>query len=229
MVVAASASVGMFPAPTGLQTATGGHPCGPTSRKRLPSAPSVDVSYQSSHHGAECGAQGRAPIPLGDGMTTRFLRATILVAAVAASLLVAAPGANAETPDVIRDFCGPQCMQQNSCESQLRQAGTYVPGYGCNTPLTSLSTYKGWATTATSFCTRNMYSAWAWSGRWTRGYIAEGTRIYVWPYAVDWSWVWTSRTGWRAMRDKHIVINAWQDPFAPRPMCAEPPWPTYVD
>lgn len=91
-------------------------------------------------------------------------------------------------------------------------------GYGCGVELDTLRTYKGWAhTQQVLYCggahPGDMYAnqsapAWRW-GRygWSSTSLPGGTRVYVWPYAVGWSWVWTSTTGWVAMQDSLIVIN----------------------
>jgi hypothetical protein len=92
--------------------------------------------------------------------------------------------------------------------------------FDCDTPLTSIPTvYKGWAHVSRN---RNCGGidrsydpdfsaprpAWRWTGtRWTAVSLDQATAIYVWPYATNWSWVWTQRTGWLALQDQYVVIN----------------------
>jgi hypothetical protein len=118
-----------------------------------------------------------------------------------------------------------------SCATDLRASGEYVEGYACNTYVSSLSYYKGWGNVRDgSYCVPpTMYAAWTWTGSWSKGYVNQGTRVYIWPFATDWSWVWTAQTGWRAMRDVNLVINKWRVPWAPIPMCASRPGITYAD
>ena len=37
--------------------------------------------------------------------------------------------------------------------------------------------------------------------------MGEGTRLYHHPYATGWSWVWTSATGWLAVRSHQVLIR----------------------
>ena len=44
-------------------------------------------------------------------------------------------------------------------------------------------------------------SAWRWSGyQWTQTRVLWGSQVYAYPYTGDWHWIWTSRTGWLAIK-----------------------------
>ena len=50
--------------------------------------------------------------------------------------------------------------------------------------------------------------AYRWTGSaWVTTSYAIGERVYVWPFAVDWSWTWTKARGWLAMKDDRIIID----------------------
>ncbi len=50
--------------------------------------------------------------------------------------------------------------------------------------------------------------SWTWSGTaWTSELLtslAPGARVYVYPYAAGWRWVWTKETGWRVMDERDL-------------------------
>lgn len=90
--------------------------------------------------------------------------------------------------------------------------------YGCGVSVGSLATYKGWAHTFRhEYCggaapggmvTIETVRAWRWTSiGWRATTLRGGERVYVWPFASGWSWVWTSSTGWLAMQDHLLRIN----------------------
>ena len=87
-----------------------------------------------------------------------------------------------------------------------------VPGYSCNTYVSTLSYYKGWGSVEYD-CNSvdpafSLFTAWRWTSTgWKAAYLNPGMRVYVWPYATGWSWVWTQNTGWLAFQDRYLVVN----------------------
>ena len=150
----------------------------------------------------------------------------LLIAAIALLLVApsAAPAAETDPP-----------ILEDSCIDQLRTFDYAVPshfveGVRCNTRLSEATlgyVFKGWANVDRNVCGSQLaVQAWRWTGtRWQSLYLAGGSRIYVWPFAADWSWVWKSTTGWVAMRDHRVILNQWSDP---RIMCAVGPGWVYV-
>lgn len=56
----------------------------------------------------------------------------------------------------------------------------------------------------------NYVTAYRWNANtrsWSTVSLREGTQIWVAPFAVDWSWVWTSSTGWLALQDNRIIVR----------------------
>lgn len=50
--------------------------------------------------------------------------------------------------------------------------------------------------------------AWRWNGAtWTGTFIGWETQVYVYPYSAPWSWVWTQRTGWLAIRTSDLQLR----------------------
>jgi hypothetical protein len=75
--------------------------------------------------------------------------------------------------------------------------------------------YVGWAMidNRTIDCANCMYlpgvAAYRWTASGWRGTsLAEGTRVYAYPYATGWTWVWTQVGGWMAARSNHVKISS---------------------
>jgi hypothetical protein len=81
---------------------------------------------------------------------------------------------------------------------------------------TDTPTYKGWATISRHQCggIRTMdlqiFTAWRWNATtrsWARTTLNENTRVYAWPFATGWSWVWTQSTGWLAIQSQYVLVS----------------------
>jgi hypothetical protein len=98
--------------------------------------------------------------------------------------------------------------------------GRPVYDYGC-TFASERPQYVGWAklsfrgcvspgSAQTMDCKGDL--AWRWTGRaWQQHPINECSgglgAVYVYPYAAGWSWIWTQRTGWLAVRSNLVVVS----------------------
>lgn len=92
--------------------------------------------------------------------------------------------------------------------------------------LTDIDTvFKGWAEVGRERCVDDpgvigrctayitSQPAYKWTGSsWSSRRVDIRTKVYVWPFAANWSWVWTANTGWLAMQDKYIIVE-WR-PYA---------------
>jgi hypothetical protein len=84
----------------------------------------------------------------------------------------------------------------------------YHPGYACNTTVDSLPFFQGWVNLAQGGDCNTSYWVWRWTGvAWQAATLPAQTRVYVYPFAVGWSWIWTPSTGWVAARDHYLVVN----------------------
>jgi hypothetical protein len=90
---------------------------------------------------------------------------------------------------------------------------TTVPRSVANDP-----SFKGWGYVRTCPAACRMEDAWAWNGSgWRYSAVADGTQVYIYPFASGWSWIWTSGNGWRAMHSSLLYEGA---PPAPcRTLC----------
>lgn len=87
-----------------------------------------------------------------------------------------------------------------------------------------LPNYKGWATIRSNMgfgtvcsstqpdcvSTTSAYpvTAWKWTANgWAKRSLADGTRVYAWPYGAGWEWAWTSATGWLAVKANAVYIR----------------------
>jgi hypothetical protein len=143
---------------------------------------------------------------------------------VTASAVVIALGAVAPSAHALEFTYG------DTCVADLKAAGTYNSSYACNTRVSGTLSYKGWANMLQNQCgKRLMIAAWRWNATtrsWSKTYIAGRTRVYAWPFAQGWTWVWTSRTGWLATKDWRVIVNQW---FNPLIMCSISSELEYVD
>jgi hypothetical protein len=83
--------------------------------------------------------------------------------------------------------------------------------------VSDLDYYEGWGTVGDTHCYGvemcAMYAvtsqaAWRWSGSgWVRTTRPVGTKVWIAPFAVGWSWTWTSGTGWLAMQDNVLLVK----------------------
>jgi hypothetical protein len=81
--------------------------------------------------------------------------------------------------------------------AEVTQRGVYSDRTACaQTTLT---------TTSSVDC---RVTAWRWtSSGWAQTSRRVGARVWVQPFATDWSWTWTSGAGWLAMRDTKLVVK----------------------
>jgi hypothetical protein len=159
------------------------------------------------------------------------LRTQLLV--LVSTMLIAIVGAPTQAQAAVAMMpCIDTCTTSGTaCESSLRTQGLWVAGYACNTYVSSLTYYKGWGNirSAGPCSTRLRVYAWRWNGSWTRTYLDANTRVYIWPFATDWSWVWTQSTGWLAARDVNLVVNKWENPASFTVLCMPAPGYSYAD
>lgn len=96
--------------------------------------------------------------------------------------------------------------------------------YTCSTAADQ-PRFIGWATMSYRGCVDPSYpstadcrveTAYRWSGSaWQARQIGEcgmgPSRVYVYPYAAGWSWIWSQQTGWLAVRSTKVQISAGYD------------------
>ncbi len=106
--------------------------------------------------------------------------------------------------------------------------GPICPAWGCNgnpyvrpVPHHPVAGWSGWGTV--NYPDQNCpndgrvgcgtytpsFPAWRWTGSWSGTSVWGGTQVYIYPYAVGWSWIWTQRTGWLAMQDKYVWVSGY--------------------
>lgn len=50
--------------------------------------------------------------------------------------------------------------------------------------------------------------AWRWTGtRWVSTTISESMRVYAYPYAAGYSWIWSRDGGWLAVRTTSLGVS----------------------
>jgi hypothetical protein len=81
--------------------------------------------------------------------------------------------------------------------------------------------WSGWGYVQGSTCPPGAYcfwaggvQAWRWNGSWSSQLLTNGTQVYIYPYAVGWSWVWTQSTGWLAVADKYVWVRSYPIAYA---------------
>ncbi len=81
--------------------------------------------------------------------------------------------------------------------------------------------YKGWATVAFRGCVTpgsasttecRGATAYRWTGSaWQTVLLNECGgigQVYAWPFASGWTWIWSSRHGWLAIRSSQVLVSA---------------------
>ncbi len=120
--------------------------------------------------------------------------ATIAAAALAMSATIAAP-AHATATGVGYDY---ECTFANQQPSYIGWAtlsfrGCIAPGMAMTADCRGADAYR-------------------WTGAsWQYYGLNECSRIgqvYVYPYAAGWSWIWTQRTGWLAVRSNLVLVSS---------------------
>ncbi len=95
------------------------------------------------------------------------------------------------------------------------------PPYSC-TYASDAPHYIGWATMSYRGCVDPAYprtadcrteTAYRWTGSsWSPRQVGEcgmsPIKVYVYPYAAGWSWIWTQQNGWLAVRSNFVQIRA---------------------
>jgi hypothetical protein len=134
----------------------------------------------------------------------RFWRSSIIIGTLAAIAMA--------IPTTASAIVAPPCSYPGACQS--------IPSY-----VHPWAGYKGWGVVKTYYCAPGMLCpmyptaayapAWRWNGAWNRAYVANETPVYVYPYAVGWSWIWTANTGWLAMSDSYVYVRKLEPPVYP--------------
>lgn len=78
--------------------------------------------------------------------------------------------------------------------------------------------HTGWAYMNLNHCPSGMMCAavfqqstlaWRWTGRrWMQSSLNQGW-VYLYPYAGDWRWAWTQRTGWLAVSGGRFELRSY--------------------
>lgn len=81
-------------------------------------------------------------------------------------------------------------------------------------PVPAYASYVGWGQVASGYGygfyggAAQGVTAWYWNGSsWSQRSRYVGDRVYIYPYTSGWSWTWTQRTGWLAMRTSQLTIG----------------------
>ena len=136
-----------------------------------------------------------------------YARTIMLFAVVWATMLVASPSSHAVTMTTDDGFRYTQVSDYATYTGWAR-IGAYVPGGYEMLPLTCVNcdTRGRWIPAHLDFTPRSVVF-WRWTGSWAKATLTNGEWVYVSPYAVGWSWVWTQRTGWVAAQDSTLFVQ----------------------
>ena len=138
-------------------------------------------------------------------------RIIMLFAVVVATMLVASPSSQAVTMTTPDGFRYTQVSDYATYTGWAR-IGAYIPAgpdpdvARCQVapPLTCGFRL---APARLDFAPRAV-TFWRWTGSaWGKATLTNGEWVYVYPYAVGWSWVWTQRTGWVAAQDVSLFVQ----------------------
>lgn len=123
----------------------------------------------------------------------------IVVSALAVSIVLLLPTAASAATAAMPAFCGPP---------QCPAPAPVITHPGAN--------YIGWGyTRGLGICPEGalciwageiQVPAWRWSGAWTKTSVPTGTRVWIYPYATGWHWIWTPNTGWLAMTNSRLLL-----------------------
>lgn len=165
------------------------------------------------------GPYGREPTRDKDSLMRRILVSAVLAATLASAALLGAcatAGATSVAANCAQFVvdCGRPIVARKVYADQDTQfvgwgridlARCFEAGTApyCATRATDIQCFR-----APCPQTRTTVTAYRWAyGAWTPQTLTDRTPVYIYPYGSGWSWVWSSATGWLAVRSSVVLTR----------------------